>query len=347
MRIIINTPALSLSGGVANHYKGLSPFWSKNVRYNTIGGRFGIPGVVILPFDYIKFTLLCIFKKVDAVLLNPSLGKTALKRDALFLRITKRFGIKTFVFMHGWDKEIEAKIDETPKLFQSFLLADGFFVLATAFKEKLMRWGVTAPVWLTSTKVDDRLLQDFSMSQKNTEPNKLLFLARVEKNKGIYIALEAFKNVQETNKELVFQVAGSGSELAAAKTYCKDQNIENIIFSGDLSGQQLVNAFTTSDIYILPTYHGEGMPTSVLEAMAFGLPIISRPVGGLNDFFENEKMGYLIESLKPEDYSQAIIKLIENPKQCFEITMHNHQYAKQNFMASKVASQLENTIANV
>ncbi|MBL87345.1 MAG: glycosyl transferase family 1 [Winogradskyella sp.] len=347
MKILINTPDLSLPGGVANHYKGLLPYWSEEVKYNFVGGRKGIPGFLMLPYDYIKFTLLCLFNKVDVVLLNPSLGKTALKRDALFLRIAKRFGIKTLIFIHGWDEEVEVKINKTSKLFQSFLLADGFFVLATEFKEKLISWGVTVPVWLTSTKVDDRLLQDFSTSQKNKKSKKLLFLARVEKNKGIYIALEAFKKVQETNKELAFQVAGSGSELAAAKIYCKDHHIENVIFSGNLNGEQLTNAFATSDIYILPTYHGEGMPTSILEAMAFGLPIVSRPVGGLVDFFENDKMGYLVESLDPQDFADKIILIINNSAKLSAMSQYNHNYAKQHFMASKVVKQLEEKIANV
>ena len=45
------------------------------------------------------------------------------------------------------------------------------------------------------------------------------------------------------------------------------------------------------------------MPTVVLEAMAFGLPILTRNVGGLVDFFKNDKMGFITDSLEPKDFS--------------------------------------------
>src|SRR5690554_8211066 len=79
------------------------------------------------------------------------------------------------------------------------------------------------------------------------------------------------------------------------------------------------------------------MPTSVLEAMAFGLPIISRPVGGLVDFFEEDKMGYLIESLDPKEYADKIVQLLENNQKMKEIGIYVHIYAKKHFMDSKVA----------
>src|SRR5690554_1119643 len=42
MKILINTPDISLLGGVANHYKGLQSHWTENVKYNFVGGRKGI-----------------------------------------------------------------------------------------------------------------------------------------------------------------------------------------------------------------------------------------------------------------------------------------------------------------
>ena len=108
-----------------------------------------------------------------------------------------------------------------------------------------------------------------------------------------------------------------------------------------LDGGALVDELSGADIYLLPTYHGEGMPTSILEAMAFGLVVITRPVGGLNDFFENGKMGLIVESKKSGDFERAIRRILEaDADEISTISKYNMEYAAQKFYASKVAKRL-------
>lgn len=342
MKILINTPDLTKhGGGVTNHYKGLFLYWNYNVKYNTVGSRKSIPGYIILVFDYVKFVFLCVFGNYDIILLNPSLGNTALKRDAVFLRISHFFKIKTFVFFHGWNKDLAVTIDNKPNIFlRRFRKADGFLVLASSFKKQLENWGIKGPIYLTTTKVDNSLIDNFCINKKTFSKN-ILFLARIEENKGIIIALEAMALINKKYPDIKLIVAGDGKALQIAKDLVHKKSILNVIFVGNLKGGALIEVFSKSDIYILPTTHGEGLPTSVLEAMAFGLPIISRPVGGLVDFFEEDKMGYLIESLEPEAYANSIIDLIKNPEKSQEMSKYNHGYAKKHFMASKVASKIE------
>lgn len=83
------------------------------------------------------------------------------------------------------------------------------------------------------------------------------------------------------------------------------------------------------------------MPTSVLEAMAFGLPVVTRPVGGLVDFFEDGKMGYLVESLDATDFAEKVLDLIEGIDKARAMSVYNWGYARQHFLASKVAKELE------
>lgn len=345
MKILINTPNLSLPGGVANHYKGLQPYWSYNVKYNLVGGRYGIPGPLMLIYDYFKFFILCAFSKYDVIVLNPSLGKTAIKRDKVFLKISKWFNIKTVVFFHGWSDEMVRTIYQNPTLFfHSFNKADAFIVLAKSFKKDLINWGITKPIHLTSTKVNDSLLEDFRLNNREFRPN-ILFLTRIEVYKGIFTTLEVFQIVKSQIPTVTLTIVGSGSQLEKAKAIVKEKRLVDVEFLGNISGKDLSNAFKNATLYILPS-HGEGMPTSVLEAMAFGLPIISRPVGGLVDFFEENKMGYLLESFEPADYANKIIELLENPEKCKAISAYNHEYANQHFLASKVARDLENIICD-
>lgn len=340
MKILINTPDINKLGGVANHYKGLKPYWSEDVHYNFIAGRKGIPGSVLLPFDLVIFFFKLLFWRYDVVILNPSLGKTALKRDALFLTIASWFNVKKIVFFHGWSEAVATDISKNSNWFlDRYKKADAFLVLASAFKNQLQSWGIIRSIYLTTTKVDNFLIKDFDVIEKYFNFN-LFFLARIELYKGIFTAIEAFILLQQKHPELKFTIAGDGSYLQKAKELIKVKNIKNVIFLGNISGEILIKAFQKSDIYILPT-DGEGMPTTVLEAMAFGLPIITRPVGGLNDFFQEKKMGTLIASKNAEDFAIAIEKLLNDRELLHNISHYNHNYAKQNFMASQVAKNLE------
>ena len=150
-------------------------------------------------------------------------------------------------------------------------------------------------------------------------------------------------NLQSKYQNLSLSVCGSGTELASAQMYVKENDIANVVFHGNLSGSKLVEQFVCSDVYILPTYE-EGMATSVLESMAFGLPIISRPVGGVKDFFVNDEMGVLTESLDPRVYADIIEEYINNPQKVKHISNVNYNFAKGNFYASKVVKKFENDI---
>ncbi len=75
-------------------------------------------------------------------------------------------------------------------------------------------------------------------------------------------------------------------------------------------------------MYLFLSYT-EGMPTVVLEAMIFGLPIFTRKVGGLIDFFENGKMGYISSSLDPVVFAEAMKPYIESSAKMKSVSLYN------------------------
>lgn len=343
MKILVNTPHLNLIGGVANHYKGLASYWNEKVSYNQIGKRNekSGSGIYYLPFDIVKFIIKIIFLSPDFVILNPSLGKSALKRDFIFLNIARLFGKKVVVFFHGFNTEAIKGLN-LDSLKKNLNKCKCIFILAQEFADIIKSWGVSVPIHLTTTKVDDKLLDNFDIKTKDYNTKNILFLARIEKTKGIYTTLDAVKILQEKDSQITLRIVGYGSEFKNAKEYVNENNIK-AKFLGNLSGNELIEEFKNANLYILPT-HSEGMPTSVLEAMAFGLPIISRPVGGLCDFFENCKMGQLIESFNPNEYADIISLYIKNPNILKEISIFNHKYAIKHFLASSVARSIENIL---
>lgn len=346
MKILINTPRLVPHGGVANHYIGLKKYWNENVLYNPIGKKGSKPGsgVYRLPQNIFSFILKIIQFNPDIILLNPSLNKSAIIRDLIFLRIAKMLRKKTAVFFHGFNKESIPHLN-IPNLTKQLNKCECIFVLANEFKETIRSWGVTVPIHLTTTKVDDKLIESFDINSKTGKIEKILFLARITKEKGIFITLDAIRLIQKKYPHITLTVVGDGPDLNNAKAFCNNHNIKNVKFLGSLSGTDLITEYKNADLYILPSYH-EGMPTSVLEAMAFGLPIISRPVGGLCDFFINEEMGELVGSLEPQDFANSIEKFIQKKESDIKAISHrNYAYAKEHFLASSVAVSLEKTLS--
>tara|TARA_B100001741_G_scaffold283546_1_gene258558 strand:+ start:5313 stop:6368 length:1056 start_codon:yes stop_codon:yes gene_type:complete len=345
-KILINTPSLKKLGGVSNHYIGLKNKWLTNVFYNTIGSRYNIPTVFLFPFDLIKFIIKLIILNPDIVVINPSLQNYALRRDAFFLKLSKILNFKTVVFFHGWSNEMESKIDNNEyDLHKNYSKADLILVLANDFKIKLRKWGFTCPVELTTTKVDDDLISNFDFTKK-VNSKSILFLARIEKEKGVYIVLDTFKKLKDKYVDLTLSIVGDGAELNDVKNYIFENCIQDVKVSGRLSGQLLKDEFKNNTIYFFPTFHGEGMPTSILEAMAFGLVVVSRPVGGTKDFFSSE-MGELTESKDPEVYFEILNNYLSNEYLLQEISTFNHNYAKHNFLASSVAKKLESLFEKI
>jgi len=346
MKILINIPCMELMGGVVNQYVGLAPYWTEDIKYNIVGKRSEkkSTGIYWILWDILKFIAVIFRWRPNAVMLNPSLGRNAIIRDMIFLVISSFMGKKTFIFIHGWDKEFARKLNKN--LFVRLCnRASGIFVLANEFKFELLKWGIKVPILPATTKVDNKLLESFDISSRTGKIETILFLARIEIKKGIFIAIDTFKLLKQKYPYLKFKVVGDGSALDDSKRYVIDNNIKDVEFTGNLSGEKLINAFKSGDLYILPSFT-EGMPTSVLEAMAFGLPVITRPVGGLSDILKNDLMGYTTKSLNPENFARRIELLIKSPEECLKMSQFNYQYAKDHFMASEVAKYIENQIKN-
>lgn len=349
MKILINVPNLTKHGGVANYYHSIQNYLDKEVEYNIIGSLTEKEGFVHKIINTIsgwyKF-LLKILNKYDLVVLNPSLDYQSLFRDGIYLLIAKIFKIRIIVFFRGWNVEIEKNIGRKfLYLFKLFCLADAIIVLSTDFKQKLMEWGFKNKIFVETTTVKDTLIDTISPSliiNKNSK-NKLniLFLSRLEKAKGIYDAINAFTILKKNYRNLTLNIVGDGSEYLNISRFIEKNNINDVYLMGYLRNREKADIFNNSRIFIFPSYH-EGMPNSVLEAMAFGLPIVGYYAGGLKDFFVNGKMGYLSNDKSIDFLASKISFLLASPDEYNKISLYNHEFAKKNFLSSVVAKRLQN-----
>ncbi len=355
-QVFFLVPRLYNPGGVSNYYSSLKPFLSKNITYLYRGKDGKINLIARMLLDYFLF-----FKTVrhgnknGVVLINHSLGAGGFLRDSIYSIITPE-AYSQIVFFRGWSTEFEKKINESwllkKWLMFTFFKADQIIVLASAFKEKLKEWGYKRSITIETTLVDEQLLKgetfgSISDYRSNLEATQLLYLGNISKAKGVWDivkSLEFFTNNSFRTIELT--IAGTGKELERLQQYSIDYNL-NIRFTGFVRQERKAQVFRKAHLYVFPSSHGEGMPNSLLEAMAFGLPVITTRVGGIPDFFEDGKMGLFLENSDPEHIAEKIHYLIKRPGLMKQISEYNYKYAMNHFYASKVARRLEKIIESV
>jgi glycosyltransferase involved in cell wall biosynthesis len=274
---------------------------------------------------------------------NPSLDPKSLVRDGLFILIAKLWRRKTLVFFRGWHADCENQIQRHWRLLFKcvFGRADVFVVLAEAFKRRLISWIDGKPVYREFTVLDDGALLGFDFQKALYERQKascwrIVFISRLIKEKGLYEAIDAVGPMP--GAELV--VVGDGPELEPSKKYAAAAGYGNIHFTGYIRGEKKVRELSSAHMLCFPTY-GEGMPNTVAECMGFGLPVITRPVGGIADFFENGVHGFATASKSPHVFAELIRSVMADSVLYRTMAINNYNFAQTHFRASQAAIRLE------
>ena len=144
--------------------------------------------------------------------------------------------------------------------------------------------------------------------------NTVLFLGELGKRKGCYDIPDVIENVKQCIPDVKFILAGAGSDIdeKAIKQLIPDKKVEkNTVFPGWVRGEEKDKLLRMADVFFLPSYN-EGMPMSVLDAMGYGLPIVSTNVGGIPKIVHQGENGACCDPGNIEQFSKEIIELLLN-----------------------------------
>jgi colanic acid/amylovoran biosynthesis glycosyltransferase len=141
---------------------------------------------------------------------------------------------------------------------------------------------------------------------------RFLQAGRLVEKKGLITSLRAFAAFRKRNSEAVFTIAGDGPMLETLRTLTRELGIEDRVrFAGFLSQAQLREEFYRAHIFLHPSELGadgnqEGVPNSMLEAMASGLPVFATSHGGIPEAIENGMSGVLVDERDHAALARAV-----------------------------------------
>ena len=346
--VLITIPHPSLPGGVASIYRVLKLDESGENEYfiNTSARRSADPGFFAAML--VRFVLHV--RRVRVVQLNPSLDVKAIIRDGILLLVAKLFHKPVIVFFHGWNERFENFLLRKLLLKKLFAFVynkpDAYCLLGTIFSEKLKGLGVyPGKTFYLPSVADDTYYNKLSLGDGPFGCNNkrtILFLSRFDKQKGMDIALMTFKLLQElkTTFDLKLIMAGDGPFLASCKNMVSRNNIENVFFEGYVDGEKKHRILKEADILFFPTCYGEGLPCVIMEAMLYGLAVVTRPVGAI-PYWVKQNNGWITDSIEPKVFVRGILSLLEKPGLLQSIKKTNQEIAKAHFTPQKMKEQLQ------
>lgn len=177
--------------------------------------------------------------------------------------------------------------------------------------------GVTQPIVVRNPLLPDPLVsgwQKETQLRQGDEPIRVTTVARLYVTKGLTYLLEAIARVKAVHPTTQFRVYGDGPLRTELLAYAGQLGLDgNDIFVGPFTQrEELSLIMAQTDIFVMSSIL-EGQPLSLVEAMAYGCPVVVTPVGGIPELIEDGVNGLVCQPKDSEGLAKKILALIEDP----------------------------------
>ncbi|MFA4952599.1 MAG: glycosyltransferase family 4 protein [Candidatus Pacearchaeota archaeon] len=233
-----------------------------------------------------------------------------------------------------------------PNILKPFLLLNDFFVNKFSFNfvdkiiaitpwelDILKKYSEENKIKVIPNGMDKILFRkiknnQFKKKNKIKEKNLVLFFGRLNPTKGPEKLAQVAINISNKRKDIAFFWVGPDEGKAEeVKNLIKGH--KNMKYLGPIKGKEkIAEMYQASDVYVLPSYR-EGLPLTLFEAMASGLPIIASPVNGVPFEMTEGENGFFSNYGDLKSLEENILKIIDNPNLAKQISKNNIEKSKE------------------
>ncbi|MDO5576271.1 MAG: glycosyltransferase family 4 protein [Fibrobacter sp.] len=214
--------------------------------------------------------------------------------------------------------------------------AQKLYYISTYTKDLISKIVPKANMCYFPPKIEIPCFSNNTPPKKSSDILHLLSVGRLVAHKGHKYLIQAVNDLPKTFKwELT--IAGSGPCEKSLKRLVKKLNLDNnILIKTSLDNNELTHEYQKADIFVFPSFESrsgtEGFGVVLLEAMAYKLPIIASRTGGVTDVAGNGQYGLCVKPQCPEEITDAILKLANNPQLCKVLTSNAHSNLIKNYV---------------
>lgn len=316
-RVLILGNDKSVKGGIAISIQQILDYDWEKVGFimdfiPTYNNKSNVYMWLFFTIAYIRVFFYLLLKKPDVVHMHMSF-KGSFYRKYTVQRLCNLFKVPVVVHLHGsqFDKWYETANDKLKyKICKMMREASVFVVLGekwlkcvTAIEPK-----VNAQIVYNAVKVPEKV------SEWNSERFQILFLGILIKRKGVEELVRAFHKVimQAPENNLKLVMTGTGEEEENLRRMIKEFDLEDkVVLTGWIDDDQKRNLLEESQLFVLPSYN-EGMPRAILEAMSYGMPIVSTDVGDISATVIEGENGFLIKPGDVDALANRMSAIISN-----------------------------------
>jgi colanic acid/amylovoran biosynthesis glycosyltransferase len=286
-----------------------------------------------------------ILSKTDARLLHIYFGQIAVHLLPL-IRLWKRPSIVSF---HGADVTVDmnkpAYREATRQMLSSVKLV---LVRSESLRRAVIRLGCDeGKIEIQRTGIP---LDQFPFRERRFPQDgewRLVQAGRLIEKKGLPVTLRAFAVFLRQYPNAKLTIAGEGPLLAELQDLSRELNIDGrVSFTGFVSQEQLREIYYTSHIFLHPSQTGhdgnqEGIPNSMLEAMASGLPVFATQHGGIPEAIDDSVSGMLVPERDHQNLAAALLDAVQDPGFLSRIARNGAEIVRKNFDLHAQAQRLE------
>jgi colanic acid/amylovoran biosynthesis glycosyltransferase len=289
--------------------------------------------------------LLRVLSKIDARVLHIYFGQIAVH----LLPLIRRWENPSIVSFHGADVTVDMNKPAYREATQQMLAA---VKLVLVRSESLKR--ALADLGCDSKKIEIQRtgipLEEFPFQERTFPKNgewRFVQAGRLIEKKGLSIGFRAFAVFLRQYPNATLTITGEGPLLGDLQKLARELSIdERVSFTGFISQKQLRDIYYGSHIFLHPSQTGhdgnqEGVPNSMLEAMASGLPVFATQHGGIPEAIENGVSGVLVPERDHEALAQGLLNAARDPGFISRIACSGTETVRKNFDLTTQAQRLE------